>query len=255
MRPAASRQARIKHSAELPKRWTLRSLPTFVMGAAATTGAILITLGVRADRRRPAFVESVLRTWARAWLLPAGVQLQVEGLEHLVPGQRYVVVSNHQSNLDPIVHLAALPVPLRFLAMRELFDLPVLGGTLRRIGMIEVDRRKPDSGGIADGVARALADGANVFVYPEGATSHDGSLNRFRLGAFTLALDHGISILPISTIGTREIWAPGSNAIHRGVVRVIIHAPIATDDSSAADAIDLLDRARSTIAAALGSTA
>ncbi len=180
------------------------------------------------------------------------MQFEVAGLQHLEPGQLYVVVSNHLSNLDPMVHLAALPVPLRFLAMRELFDVPLLGAALRRIGMIEVDRQDPDGSGIARGAARALKQGVNVLVYPEGETSHDGSLNRFRLGAFTIAIDHGIPVLPVMTHGTREIWAPGSNAIRKGVVRLSIQPPIFTHELSRSDAIALRDSAYAAIAAASG---
>lgn len=245
-----SRQVRSADMAE--NAWSLRSIPTFVSGAAATAAAMAATLGTGAGTPRSHLIEPILRAWARAWLFPAGVRLEVEGREHLAVGRSYVMVSNHLSNLDPIVHFAGVRLPLRFLAMRELFDIPLLGSALRRIGMIEVDRNQPDAAGIARGVERALADGASVFVFPEGQTSHDGSLNRFHLGAFVLAIEHGVPIVPIAIIGTREVWTPGSNAIHRGVVRLVIHEPIDTQDLTRLDAIGLRDKSRSAIASARG---
>jgi 1-acyl-sn-glycerol-3-phosphate acyltransferase len=66
----------------------------------------------------------------------------VRGLEHIRADTVYVV-SNHQSNLDPMVHLRALPLSLRVLAIRELFRICLLGRAMRTIGMIEVDRNFP----------------------------------------------------------------------------------------------------------------
>lgn len=244
-----SRPVRSERVSDFREIWTLRSVPTFASGAFATAGAMIATLGARAGTRSSRRIEPVLRAWARAWLAPAGVRLQVDGLGHVVAGQRYVIISNHQSNLDPMVHLAGLGLPLRFLAMRELFDLPLLGPALHRIGMIEVDRDQPDATTIARAVSQALADGANVFVFPEGGTSHDGSMNRFHIGAFAIAIEHGIPILPIALTGTREIWAPGSNAIRRGVVRLAIQEPIPTQGLTRLDSIRLRDQAHSAIAA------
>lgn len=166
------------------------------------------------------------------------------------PDQQYMVVSNHLSNLDSMVVLAGLRLPLRFLAMRELFDVPVLGAALRRLGMIEVNRDYPDSTMIGQGVSQAMADGASIMVFPEGQTSHDGTLNRFRIGAFSIAIGQAIPILPITLIGTREVWAPGSNTIHKGVVRVVIHQPLATHGLTQQDATALRERSRISIASA-----
>ena len=70
--------------------------------------------------------------------------MAVHDLEHVRPAAAYVVVSNHQSNLDPMVHLQALPLSLRVLAKREMFQILLLGPAMRTAGMIEVDRdRKP----------------------------------------------------------------------------------------------------------------
>jgi len=229
---------------------SLRSIPTFASGAAVTTAAVIATLGARAGTRTAHRIQPILRAWSRGWLVPAGVHLRIEHAERIEPGQQYVVVSNHLSNLDPMVHLGGVRLPLRFLAMRELFDLPVIGNAMRRIGMIEVDRGNADSAEISRGVRTALRDGASLLVYPEGETSHDGSLGRFHIGAFALAIEHGLPVLPIATIGTREIWAPGSNAIRSGAVVLLVQEPLPTHGMSRLDAIGLRERTRAAIAAA-----
>lgn len=190
-----------------------------------------------------------MRGWARCWLRPAGVRLEVVGRERIRPGAAYIVVSNHQSNLDPMVHLAALRIPMRFLAMRELFDLPVLGAVLRRLGMIEVDRSDPDGRAIAEGTARALSAGTSVLVYPEGGTAGDGVVGRFRSGAFRLAIAHAAPVLPVATSGTRDVWPTDRNAIRSAAVRVVVGEPIATSGLSDTDVAALRDTVRAWIAA------
>ncbi|MDI1288364.1 MAG: lysophospholipid acyltransferase family protein [bacterium] len=230
-------------------RWSVRSVPTAVSGLAATAGVVVV-LGIACrNGRSSVLVDPLLRTWSRAWLVPAGVRLQVEGVDHIRPGQAYVVVSNHLSNLDPMVHIAGVPLPMRFLAMRALFDMPVLGKVMRDIGMIEVDREDPDMRTIRDGTRRALSNGISVLVYPEGKTSGDGSIDSFHTGAFVLAISNRVPVLPVTLMGTRSVWTPGSNAIRRGTVRLVIGTPIATDEMAPRDAVALRDDVRGWIVA------
>lgn len=218
--------------------------------AAGATVVVLAVVGIAARGPRPSrLVDGALRAWARCWLRPAGARLEVAGRENLDARVAYVVVSNHQSNLDPIAHLAALPIPLRFLAMREVFALPVVGAALRRLGMIEVDRSDPDGRAIAEGTARALAAGASVLVYPEGGTSGDGRVGSFRSGAFRLAVANGVPIIPVATYGTRDVWPTDRNVITAGVVRIVVGAPIATSGMTDADVIALRDQVRAWVVA------
>jgi hypothetical protein len=102
-----------------------RTASTFVAAVLATlTGALLVLLRgpVRADS---AVTDQVVRWWATVWLRAAGARVVVDGLERVEPAASYVVVSNHQSGLDPMADLRALPLSLRVLAMRELFRIPL----------------------------------------------------------------------------------------------------------------------------------
>lgn len=224
-------------------------MPTAASGLAATAAVVVILSVACRNGRTSRLTNPLLRSWARAWLVPAGVRLSVEGADRIEPGQAYMVVSNHQSNLDPMVHIAGLPLPLRFLAMRALFDLPFLGTAMRSIGMIEVDREDPDMRTIREGTHRALARGLSVLVYPEGKTSGDGTIDSFHTGAFALAVANGVPVLPVTLMGTRAVWTPGSNAIRRGVVRLVVGEPIATDRMTSRDAVGLRDEVRAWIVA------
>ena len=122
-----------------------RTVPAFVAGVLATLAGALLVLCRGPARADSAVTDRVVRWWAAVWLRAAGARVVVDGLEHVEPAAAYVVVSNHQSNLDPMAQLRALPLPLRVLAMRELFRIPLLGRAMRTAGMIEVDRDSPTS--------------------------------------------------------------------------------------------------------------
>ena len=121
---------------------------------------------------------------------------------NMSPAAAYVVVSNHQSNLDPMVHLQALPLSLRVLAKREMFQILLLGPAMRTAGMIEVDRDSPDFRRIDKAAARSLAAGHSLLVYPEGTTSPDGTIGDFKNGAFIIAVTSQVPIVPVTIHGT-----------------------------------------------------
>ena len=140
-----------------------RTVPTFVAGVLATLAVALLVRFRGPARADSAVTDWMVRWWAAVWLRAAGARVVVDGLEHVESAATYVVVSNHQSNLDPMAQLWALPLSLRVLAMRELFRIPLLGRAMRTAGMIEVDRDSPDFGQIDDAAARSLAAGPRCW--------------------------------------------------------------------------------------------
>lgn len=158
----------------------------------------------------------------------AGARIKVHGKEHLDNAGVCVVVSNHQSNLDPIVYLALSRGSLRVLTKRELFDLPLLGAALRALGMVKVDRTTPDRTTIHDDSVRNLAEGVPLLVFPEGTTSRDGELLPFRVGAFQLAVASQVPIVPACVLDTRRVWPGKRLSIRPGTVHVVISEPVST---------------------------
>ena len=168
-----------------------RTVPTFAAGVLATLVISLLVWCRGPARANSAATDRMVRWWAGVWLRVAGARVAVDGLEHLRSAGPCVVVSNHQSSLDPIVQLRALPVSLRVLAMRELFRIPLFGPAMRMIGMIEVDRESPDFREIDTDAARDLAAGHSLLAYPEGRISPDGAIGEFKGGAFVIAVQPG----------------------------------------------------------------
>jgi 1-acyl-sn-glycerol-3-phosphate acyltransferase len=85
------------------------------------------------------------------------------------------------------------------------------------------------------------------MIYPEGTRSRDGKLQPFKKGAFRIAIDHDLAVVPVAIQGTREAWPPGSKFIYGGKVRAVIHDPITTEGLKPKDADELMKRVRSII--------
>ncbi len=220
-----------------------RTLLTLLSGL-LSTGFIAIAV-IAYSRVRPDghFIESLIKAWARSWLVPAGCELTISGTENVDPTHSYVVVANHVSNFDVMVCFQALPIPIRYLAKKELFAIPLLRTAMKAIGIVEVDRQA--KGAAIDSVnfqsSQVIARGHSLIIYPEGTRSRNGELRTFKKGAFTMAVAAGMPILPVTIKGTWEMWQPGAMTIRPGRVDVMIDTPIPTEGLGRGD----IDRLRS----------
>lgn len=219
-----------------------RTLPALAVGALATLLSSAGLLACPSRLRSRAFVDRLLYFWSRSWLLATGARIEVEGLEHLDRVAPCVVVSNHQSNLDPMVYLASFRGSIRILTKRELFSVPLLGAALRVVGMVEVDRTGPDRDAIGQAAAHTLAQGLPVLVFPEGTTSRDGELLPFKDGAFEIAVATGVPLLPAAVINSRDVWPGKRLTIRPGTVRLILCEPVLTDHLTREDVPELRAR-------------
>lgn len=167
--------------------------------------------------------------WSRALLRVARVNVLTVGREHIQPGESYVVMSNHQSHFDIPVVFQALGIPLRMVAKKELFGIPVMGPAMRYSGFVEVDRARRTRAvkTLSAARERMTRDGTSVWIAPEGTRSASGELGKFKRGGFHLAIDAGLRILPVSVEGTLEIHRSGERRVHKDrTVRVNIRPPI-----------------------------
>ena len=142
--------------------------------------------------------------------------------------QAYVVVANHQSFLD-IFLLSNLPHEMKWVAKKSLFKIPWIGWAFSMVGDIEIDRG--DAVSAAAVMAKAkdyLTHGMHVMLFPEGTRSLDGKLLPFKAGAFKLAVDAGVPILPIAVSGSAHGMPKGTPWVRPAKLVVRILEPVST---------------------------
>jgi 1-acyl-sn-glycerol-3-phosphate acyltransferase len=228
-----------------------RTVLTLAVGVVATLIGGPLVMVISRFRPTSPLIDRVAAIWSRLWLFSAGCRLEVSGREHIDPTRSYMVVANHLSALDIMACFLAVPLPIRFLAKKELFRVPVLAPAMRAVGIVEVDREARST--VHEKVnaqAGALVQaGRSIIVYPEGTRSRDGRLGAFKKGAFTMAVSWGLPVLPVTLHGTYEAWRPGSPLVYGGTtIKVVIDAPIDTRGLTQADVGRLRDEARTVIA-------
>jgi 1-acyl-sn-glycerol-3-phosphate acyltransferase len=182
----------------------------------------------------------------------------VNGLERVTEGETYVFVSNHQSIYDIPVIFASLPFQLRIIAKESLGNFPFLGWHLRRAGHLLVDRSNPDRQGILNRWKRLVADRISLIIFPEGTRSADGRIGRFRGGSFLLALEAGLTIVPMTISGSIHVMKKGRLTTRPGHVTLTIHDPIAAaklENPSVADARQLAARVEAIVRGGIPSEA
>jgi 1-acyl-sn-glycerol-3-phosphate acyltransferase len=144
-------------------------------------------------------------------------------------GGPFVVVANHQSILD-ILLLSRVPREMKWVAKESLFRTPWVGWMLRMSGDIPLRRGDAESGGAALARARTyLERGMSVMIFPEGTRSATGTLLPFKSGAFRLAIEAGVPVLPIAVHGTARGMPKGGPWVNpcRAVARLLDPVPIA----------------------------
>jgi 1-acyl-sn-glycerol-3-phosphate acyltransferase len=178
---------------------------------ALTVCAALIAIGVLLLRFPPAWFDKLQWAWASAIRSACGVGVHCEGAQHVSPGQCYIVVANHRSHFDLIALFSAFPAPLRAMAKRPLFHIPLFGWAMALAGHVPVDRtgpRRPH--GSFEAALDALRRGRNILIFSEGTRNprpEEGMLP-FHSGAFRLAKEAGVPILPVAILGGERVLPP-----------------------------------------------
>lgn len=228
-------------------RWpviALRSLLTWAVGVFATVVCAGIVIAIALVKDTSPWIERVIRFWSRVWILVSGTDLEIKGQENVDPDQSYVVVSNHISTLDIMACFLAVQLPIRYLAKKELFRVPILAQGMRAVGIIEVDRsaRSAVHAQVNKQAAQLIAKGRSLIIYAEGTRPRNGVMKSFKKGAFTMAIASQLPILPVSIHGTYEAMPPGTPWVRGGKVQVIVDPAIPTEGMDHSDTGDLRDQ-------------
>ena len=231
-----------------PYKWII-----FVPWLVLTTlffGSLTVFLVVFTNPRIASFIGGTV--WARLNSYMTPMFVTVLGRENIDKMQSYVIVSNHQSHYDIFVLYGWLGVDFKWVMKQELRKIPGLGIGCEKIGHIFIDRSDRQRAVAAINAAKnTIVNGTSVIFFPEGSRSMGSKLGTFKKGAFKIALDLGIPVLPITIIGTREILPPKTINLLPGRVKMIIHKPIDISGYSNDNLNELVKRTKEIIGDAL----
>lgn len=237
------------HHTALRKGWSITLLPRLLLTA---VGLFVVTLILA-----PSLIVISLFTasgwppyristwWARGVALCMGLTFSIRGEENIGQGVSYLITPNHQGNADILALLTTMPIPFRWVIKQELLKIPLFGPALGRTGAIAIDRSNPQEAirRLEEG-KKKLEGGWSVLIYPEGTRSSDEHLQPFKKGAFMMAVQTGIPILPVTCNGAFRVLPKKTILFRPGHIELVIAAPIKTEGLTEKDVPDLMERTR-----------
>lgn len=223
----------------------------FFCASTLVFGSLAATLAFVANERIASFVGGVL--WARinAWMTP--ISVAVSGRDNVDPDQSYVVIANHQSAFDIFVLYGFLNIDFKWVMKQEVRKLPGIGIGCEKVGHIFIDRSNHDAAiKSLEEAKKKIVNGTSIIFFPEGTRSMDGIIKPFKKGAFKMALDLDLPILPVTITGTRDILPNKTLDLFPGKAAMQIHAPIKIKGFSDGNIDELMEKVRHIMIEATG---
>ncbi|MCB9644416.1 MAG: 1-acyl-sn-glycerol-3-phosphate acyltransferase [Myxococcales bacterium] len=188
--------------------------------------------------------------WSPVLLGITGSRVHIHGMEKVDWSKPHIFASNHQSTLDIVAAFLALPIPLRFVAKKELLYIPFLGWYMWAVGMIFVNRKKgKEAIRSLERAGELIRNGADIIAFPEGTRSGDGKVHPLKKGVFVVALEAGVPIIPLAIEGTRYSMPKDTFRVRAYEIHVALGEPIETKDLSYEDRELLMERTRNALGA------
>ena len=190
--------------------------------------------------------------WARIFCWLTFVRVKVYGRENISKNTSYVFVANHQGAYDIFAIYGYLGHNFRWMMKKGLESIPLVGWACRVSGHIYVDNSSPSA--VRETMATAekrLAGGMSVAVFPEGARTLDGRMHAFRRGAYTLAMEFGLPVVPITIDGAYKVMPRSAILPRPGIIKLTIHKPIYAPEGGRHELASLMKVSYDAIASAL----
>ena len=192
---------------------------------------------------------------ARWWLRLSGVRVSVKGLELLDPRQPYVFVSNHRSYLDTAALFIFTGRRIGVLAKKELLKVPVLGVGMGFVNVMAIDRTNRERAfRTTEAAAKRIQSGVSFGVFVEGTRALPGQLLPFKKGAFYMARQAGVPVVPVAIKNSDVLMGKGTGEARSGTLEMVFMSPVEMSGVvSDEDMNELIARVRNAIAAELDS--
>ena len=165
--------------------------------------------------------------WAKLWCILMFVKVEVRGRENIDKKQSYVFVANHQGSFDIFLIYGFLGRNFKWMMKKSLRKLPFVGKACESAGFIFVDKSGPRK--IHETIEQAfhvLKDGTSLVVFPEGARTFTGHMGIFRKGAFQLADELQLPVVPLTIDGSFNILPRTGKLLSWHPMKLTIHKPI-----------------------------
>ncbi len=218
-------------------------------------GALLVILGVPVlIVARLAGKPELVYPWAffgaRNWLRLSGIKVRVKGTELLDPKQTYVFIANHRSYLDTATLFIHTGRRIGALAKKELLKVPILGYGMGFVNVMAIDRSNRERALETTGAAtERIRSGVSFGVFAEGTRAKPGELLPFKKGAFYMAVDAGVPVVPVAIKNTDILMGKGTGQSKSGTIEMVILPPVPTQGlASDEDIRKLADRVHSMVA-------
>lgn len=181
----------------------------------------------------------------------AGIRVRVEGLENIPPGV-CIFAANHVSNMDPLAFVPLIPRRVSIIAKEVVFRIPILSKAMRLARFIPVDRTDPEAAAESVELAvQCLRDGLSFAIYPEGTRSRDGRLLPFKKGAFVMAIQAGVPVVPVSIVGAQKMMRKGEWIMRPGEVIIRFGPAVDASEYTIERRAELMKRVEALVAAGL----
>lgn len=190
--------------------------------------------------------------WSRLFCLFSLVKVEVSGRENIDKDKSYVFVSNHQGAYDIFLVYGYLNHNFKWVMKQSLRNIPFVGKACDSAGHIFIDRGNPKAiQHTIDTAKKKLQGGMSVVIFPEGTRSADGKLHKFKRGAYQVAVDLNIPVVPLTINGSYKILSKNSKLINPGKLTLKIHSPIYPDKEAGHDMEALVKESYEVIASGL----
>ena len=186
---------------------------------------ILLSLGItKLARKLPSL-------WAKINAKSALSRVNIVGTEHIDLKQSYIIVANHRSHFDVLALYGWLDIDFRWVMKQELRKVPALGITCEKLGHVFIDRDDKDKARQSIQAAKhEICNGTSILFFPEGKRSNEAEMLPFKYGAFKLAKELELPILPVTINGSGSILPPNTVNLLPGSVELVVHKPISSKE-------------------------
>lgn len=229
-----------------PYKWLF--LFPFMVVNSLFFGVMAVLLSIVVNQKTGSYIGGVI--WARINTILTPAIVRVHGKKNIDKRQSYIIVANHLSTYDIFALYGWLGIDFKWVMKKEIKKYPGVGFGSRAVGHIFIDRSSSKEAiKTINDARRKIVNGTSVIFFPEGTRSKTRELLPFKKGAFRLAFDLNLPILPITINGTDKVFPTGTFNLFPGKIDIIVHEPIDIKQYQEGNILQLMNDTRDKIAA------